>query len=318
MQSIGIFLKGIHMRKSGNFFLSNVWIRLFFWVLVLFSSWAVNISMVCMANELFDISEHHSMQTHQEIAFVDSGAEDWEFFRDGLSAHMPVHIIVPNEGGLVQMADILKEYKAFDAIHIFSHGSPGQVRLGATLLNRDKLERHAQVLASIGDHLKDDGDILLYGCRVGKGYAGRKFINILGQLTAADIAASDDLTGSTHLDGDWVLEKTVGDIAPERYQRNDILSQYPFVLAFPNTISFPTDPFSGGTRTTPYTVPTTDLGDITFKATDDGLATANASLSWMTGGGLMHASIFANGANGLTIFEGGSYEHGIWFVFAIV
>jgi hypothetical protein len=34
-----------------------------------------------------------------------------------------------------QVADVLKQYKAVDAVHIISHGSEGQLDLGSSVLN---------------------------------------------------------------------------------------------------------------------------------------------------------------------------------------
>ncbi len=57
--------------------------------------------------------------------------------------------------------------------------------------------------------LTADADILLYGCNVAENAEGKTFVNSLAQLTGADVAASDDLTG---VGGDWVLEYQTGTI----------------------------------------------------------------------------------------------------------
>ena len=51
---------------------------------------------------------------------------------------------------------------------------------------------------------------MLYGCNVANGQSGVEFIQTLADLTEADIAASDDLTGSSDFGGDWVLESMNG------------------------------------------------------------------------------------------------------------
>ncbi|MEG3894105.1 MULTISPECIES: DUF4347 domain-containing protein [unclassified Microcoleus] len=45
-------------------------------------------------------------------------------------------------------------------------------------------------------------DILLYGCEVAQGDKGNNFISKLSELTGADVAASEDLTGNAKLGGD--------------------------------------------------------------------------------------------------------------------
>jgi len=46
------------------------------------------------------------------------------------------------------------------------------------------------------------GDILLYGCNVGAGAEGLAFVESVARLSQADVAASDDVTGSAALGGD--------------------------------------------------------------------------------------------------------------------
>ncbi|NJN49429.1 MAG: DUF4347 domain-containing protein, partial [Alkalinema sp. RL_2_19] len=54
--------------------------------------------------------------------------------------------------------------------------------------------------------LSENADILIYGCNFAQGESGERAADTLAQLTGADIAASDDLTGATDLGGDAELE----------------------------------------------------------------------------------------------------------------
>ncbi len=58
-------------------------------------------------------------------------------------------------------------------------------------------------------------DILLYGCNVGADDDGQAFVESVARLTQADVAASDDLTDSAALGGDWVLEVQSGTVEAE-------------------------------------------------------------------------------------------------------
>ena len=44
-------------------------------------------------------------------------------------------LLDPSKDGIKQMADVLKQYKSVDAVHIISHGSEGQLDLGSSALN---------------------------------------------------------------------------------------------------------------------------------------------------------------------------------------
>ena len=57
--------------------------------------------------------------------------------------------------------------------------------------------------------LAEGADLLLYSCNTAAGSTGESFINRLARLASVDVAASDDVTGTS---GDWTLEYTVGDV----------------------------------------------------------------------------------------------------------
>jgi hypothetical protein len=104
------------------------------------------------------------------------------------------------------------------------------LQLGDNWLTLETLPIYADQLQSWSQVLTEDADILLYGCNVAQGDRGQTFVQQLSQLTHADIAASDDLTGNAALGGDWNLEVTVGTvIAPSAFHL-DTLHRYNFVL----------------------------------------------------------------------------------------
>ena len=76
-------------------------------------------------------------------------------------------------------------------------------------MSLETLTTHSGTLAVLKNTLTEDGDILLYGCDIAAGEDGEAFIEELADLTAADIAASDDITGAG---GDWELEFNSGPI----------------------------------------------------------------------------------------------------------
>ena len=147
-----------------------------------------------------------------EIVFVLDNLRDWQTLVSGVPANTEVHVLDASGDALKQMVSLLDGRTGLDAIHLLSHGSNGAVQLGAFTLNTATLQSHAEDLTRIGAALSEEGDILLYGCNVGAGEAGVNFIGKVAQLTGADVAASDDLTGAAALGGDWVLEAATGAI----------------------------------------------------------------------------------------------------------
>jgi len=151
----------------------------------------------------------------RELAFVDTNIEDYQSLIDSLDAGVEVQLIDGGEDGLNAMVSMLSDRQDIDALHVYSHGDTGELSLGSTHLTLDNLEESASQLQALGDALAEDGDILLYGCYVGADDLGVDFIDRIAELTGADVAASDDLTGSDDHGGDWELEVASGDIQTE-------------------------------------------------------------------------------------------------------
>ncbi|MBM4048988.1 MAG: DUF4347 domain-containing protein, partial [Planctomycetes bacterium] len=149
------------------------------------------------------------------VVFVDPGLEDYRsFVNDARLDEAGTKVVTLDAGkdGVQQIADTLKDMRGVSAVHILSHGESGGLQLGNAQLDGTTLNSHAGQLATWGNALAADGDILLYGCRIGSGSAGTQFITSLADLTKADIAASTDDTGSAPLGGDWDLEFRWGQV----------------------------------------------------------------------------------------------------------
>ncbi|MFC1636580.1 C25 family cysteine peptidase, partial [Planctomycetota bacterium] len=147
-----------------------------------------------------------------QIVFVDSTLKS--YFQPKNADHfvVVVEFLSTDSDGIQQITDILSNYQDVSAIHIISHGSPGQVQIGSVELSATSLDFYAEKIQTWGDTLSSDGDILFYGCNVGVGSTGQDFLNKIADLTGADVAASDDPTGAAPLDGDWILERTLGTV----------------------------------------------------------------------------------------------------------
>ncbi|TAH15273.1 MAG: DUF4347 domain-containing protein [Oscillatoriales cyanobacterium] len=88
--------------------------------------------------------------------------------------------------------------------------------------------------------LRENADILLYGCEVAAGEAGQNFLKRLSEITGANIAASATPTGSAELGGDWNLEVQTGPIAAAIPFNANSLKTYSGVLGLAPKVDFPT------------------------------------------------------------------------------
>lgn len=156
--------------------------------------------------------------TRLELVFVDTGAEDYQHLVDDLLAdsdstrELEVYLLDSNRDGVDQISEILAGYDDVDAIHLVSHGTDGQLKLGNVWLTSDNLSGYAGDIAGWNNALSDGADLLIYGCDLASNEEGRTLTEAIGALCDCDVAASDDDTGHAALGGDWDLEYTAGTI----------------------------------------------------------------------------------------------------------
>ncbi len=130
---------------------------------------------------------------NQNIVFIDKAVTDYESLIAGIKPGTSVVVLDPTRDGVEQITQALQGRK-YKSVHIVSHGSEGSVQLGATQLNANNLNHYTNQLQKWRNYLTDDADILLYGCNVASG--DKTFVQQLSQITGADVAASDDITGN--------------------------------------------------------------------------------------------------------------------------
>ncbi|HEY8036212.1 MAG TPA: DUF4347 domain-containing protein, partial [Methylobacter sp.] len=215
------------------------------------------------------------MLQRTEVLFIESDVADYQTLVDGAKPGMEVHVLDASKDGLAQMAQILDGRSGIDAIHIMSHGSDASVGLGALTLTAQNLSAHTADLESIGQTLNANADILLYGCDIGAGSDGQAFISAIANTTGADVAASNDPTGSAARGGDWALEATTGSIEAKVAVTDAAAASYNGLLA---AITFDFD--SGVTGSGTKTLKQTNSGEtIVLTSTSNNLYN-NAATDW--------------------------------------
>ena len=163
-------------------------------------------------------AETQAESTRRELVFVDTGVEGYEQLVEDLRASssddrsLEVVLLDSERDGIEQISEFLADYERLDAVHIVSHGSEGAVQLGDAWLSGDTLASYEGALASWADALSEEADLLFYGCDLAGGVSGQALVGDLAKLTGADVAASEDLTGSSLLGGDWELEVASGSV----------------------------------------------------------------------------------------------------------
>jgi len=131
------------------------------------------------------------------------------------------------------MTAALAKFQGISSVHIVSHGSPGSLHLGNSLLNSDSLTRYRSQLQQWRKALQDNAEILLYGCSVAAGAAGAAFVNQLESVLGATIAASSTPVGNAARGGNWELDVKTGAVAAPLAFQPEVLACYAGVLLDP-------------------------------------------------------------------------------------
>lgn len=153
---------------------------------------------------------------NRSVFFILDNVDNWCDLANAMPAHAEIVLLDSRSNGLQCIAEYLAHHRDLDAIHLLSHGAPGQIDLGALTLCSANLLAQSGWLEVLGQALKEGGDWLIYGCQVAQGEAGRAFIDTLARLAQVDVAATVNLTGSLRHNGNWLLETQVGVIDSKR------------------------------------------------------------------------------------------------------
>ncbi|MGV8836645.1 putative Ig domain-containing protein, partial [Cellvibrio sp.] len=158
------------------------------------------------------LSENPTITT---VVFVDTAVDNYETLVEDIRARVDdgsVAIVYLDctKDGVAQISDYLANASGLGAIHVISHGVAGSLQLGSAVVNEHNIAQYAGQIAAWKAAMGEDADILLYGCNLAANQSGLNFIRQLSDLTGADVAASNDLTGNSRVDADWVLEEKVG------------------------------------------------------------------------------------------------------------
>ncbi|WP_448268342.1 putative Ig domain-containing protein [Nostoc sp. DSM 114159] len=189
------------------------------------------------------------------LVFIDPQVDDYQSLVMGVLPDTSIVVLDANQDGIEQISRVLESHQGVNSLHIVSHGAPGCIYLGNNQLNNETLNRYAAQLMGWANALGEDAQLLLYGCKVAQTEPGVLFIRCLSELTGAVVAASDDLTGSAALGGDWELEVSTGSIVPRLAFGQEVITAYASILSVVLDASFDSD----GKVTTDIGTNTTDI-----------------------------------------------------------
>lgn len=169
----------------------------------------------------------------RDLVVIDTSIADWQAVANAANPNSQLLLLSPEQDGLSQIANAMVSGN-FRSVHIVSHGDDGKLKLGTRSITAANIDQYSADLERIGQSLTESGDIVLYGCEIGKGAAGASFLQALARATNADIAASTNNTGGAIQGGDWILEAQTGSIESLAAVNTIALSGYAGLLPVTN------------------------------------------------------------------------------------
>ncbi|MEM1169982.1 MAG: DUF4347 domain-containing protein [Cyanobacteria bacterium P01_H01_bin.35] len=166
-----------------------------------------------------------------KLLFIDSKVKNYDRLISQVNPQTKIVILQPNQNGIDQISKSLGEYLNVDTVHIISHGAKGTLYLGNSILKNDNIHLYFESIQQWGKDLSAKAEILIYGCQVASGKEGKEFVRQLHQLTGANIAASETLTGNVNRGGNWNLEVIFGQLKSALAFTPEVRESYPGVLA---------------------------------------------------------------------------------------
>ncbi|HEX5065660.1 MAG TPA: cadherin domain-containing protein, partial [Myxococcota bacterium] len=217
------------------------------------------------AAELSTLATAAENAVRHELVLIDGNVADRDSLLADLRAsagpdrELEVLVLDAGRDGIGQITDILRERSGLDAVHVIAHGSDGVLQLGSTRLESESLAARRDAVASWGDALSSDADLLLYGCDLAGGERGEALLQGLAELTGADVAASTDVTGSALYGADWELEATVGHV-----EASALSSRWAGALSIENVADdLASGGYAGNTGSESWSTPWREIGELT-------------------------------------------------------
>ena len=201
-------------------------------------------------------TEASTADTRVELIFVDTDVPKYQTLLSDLltypdeTSRYEVFELDNTRDGLDQISVVLSGFDNVSAVHILSHGEAGAIDLGGTVLDGDTLAANAELVQSWGSALTDSADIMIYGCNLAATENGQALVDSLAELTGADVAASDDLTGNAALGGDWELEYRTGAVETSIAVSADLQQHWTGRLATPAGGEFSVNSTTSGLQET--------------------------------------------------------------------
>jgi hypothetical protein len=144
-------------------------------------------------------------QALQGLVIIDSKVHDLQTLIQCIRPNYAIALLTPERDGVEQITEILAQYHSLKSLHLVSHGQPGGIELGSTMLTSRSLETQAHTIMTWASALAPDAEVLIYGCAVAQGDRGRQLITRLETQLGTPVFAAKTLIGRHSTGHNWQL-----------------------------------------------------------------------------------------------------------------
>ncbi len=167
--------------------------------------------------------------------FIDSTVEDYKSLLYGGVKGTTSFVVTTEDNGIAFVGDKLaalgQQNRTVNSLAIVTEGNGGNFWLGKDFVSQQNLSEYEAQIQQWQSGLGVNADLLLYSCFAALGDVGKEFVDSLATLTAADVAASTNLTGSSEFGADWELEYQTGSIEATNPFTAETQDSYEGILA---------------------------------------------------------------------------------------
>ena len=119
------------------------------------------------------VDNGRTVSTDKELVVINSSVADKDAITAELKPNQDV-LILEAKNGLAELNEYLDSSDTkYSAIHFVTHGNDGYISVNGAIIDAENFD--AAPWQEIGEHLTDDGDILLYGCDTAANAEGKAF-----------------------------------------------------------------------------------------------------------------------------------------------
>ncbi len=147
-----------------------------------------------------------------ELVVLDESMDNRKEIISSLNENVKIIILKQSNNQLKDLTDSLKSYQELTALHLLLCGKEGLIMLNGSPINNQNMGELSDELSQWKKSFRDNGDLLIYTCKLANTDGGKLVIRRLSAYTGLDVAASVNDTGNIGKESDWDLEFMSGPV----------------------------------------------------------------------------------------------------------